>query len=67
MVTMGTRLMGKVERVGVQTATERLQVDFLAFSPFLTWRQPLALSSGLWALIPRVQAAGSKPWDEKDV
>lgn len=47
---MGTRLMGKVERVGVQTATERLQVDFLAPSPLLTWRQPLAFSSGLWAL-----------------
>lgn len=44
---MGTRLMGKVERVGVQTATGRLQVGFLAPSLSLTWRQPLAVGSGL--------------------
>lgn len=64
---MGTRLMGKVERVGVQTATERLQVDFLAPSPLLTWRQLLAFSSGLWAPVSGVQAAGSTQWNEKDV
>jgi hypothetical protein len=65
---MGTRMMGKVERVGVQTATERLQVDFLAPSPLLTWRQPLAFSSGLWVPVPGVQAAGSTQWqrNEKD-
>lgn len=46
---MGTRLMGKVERVGVQTATGRLQVGSLAPSPPLTWRLS-ALGSGLWFL-----------------
>lgn len=55
---MGTRLMGKVERVGVQIATERLQVDFLASSPLLTRGQTWAFSSGLWALVPG--GAGSR-------
>lgn len=54
---MGTKLMGRVERVGVHTATERLQVD--------SWPLPhsshggdlwfSASGSGLWALVPGVQ------------
>lgn len=46
VVTMGTRLMWKVERVCVQAAARRLQVGSPVPSLPLPWRQLLAFSSG---------------------
>lgn len=48
VVTMGTRLMWKVERVCVQAAARKLQVGSAAPPLPLPWRHLLAFSFGTW-------------------